>query len=177
MLTLSAIKGGSVAQRTSGHWKVTSLLGQTTKEQFSSPKDPLKKVRHKLKADKGRLQKIEQHIGDEVQQVVSSRLNFWSGKGSRPISLICELLRLWIQTPCLNQYRKPAGCWQLMKIIEIMVFQGNWLPGCWKQGFKLKMAGFAPKIRSPTVVTWKTGHFPALKESSMRHWSWSSPEL
>ncbi len=71
MKSVTKIKGGSVADRTSGLGKVTSLIGQTTKDQFFSPKDPLKKIRHKLKTDKGRLNKIEQRISDEIQQVLS----------------------------------------------------------------------------------------------------------
>jgi pyruvate dehydrogenase E1 component alpha subunit len=75
MKSITRVKGGSIAGRTGGLGKVSALIGQTTREQMFGRKDPLKKVRRKLKADKALLKKTEQRIGKEVHQIVLAALN------------------------------------------------------------------------------------------------------
>ena len=72
--SVARAKGGSVTKRTDGLGKVTALIGQTAKEKVFSRKDPLKSIRYKLKTDKARLKKIEERVGDEIQQVVTKAL-------------------------------------------------------------------------------------------------------
>ncbi len=72
--SVTRLKGGSVAKRTGGLGKVSSLIGQTTKAQLLRQKDPLKILCGKLKKDSGRLREIEVRIENEIQQVISSAL-------------------------------------------------------------------------------------------------------
>jgi TPP-dependent pyruvate/acetoin dehydrogenase alpha subunit len=72
--SVTRAKGGGVAKRTGGLGRVSSLIGQTTKEQVFSQKDPLKIVRRNLKTDKARLNKIEESVNDEIRRVVDEAL-------------------------------------------------------------------------------------------------------
>jgi pyruvate dehydrogenase E1 component alpha subunit len=74
MKSVTRVKGGSVTKRTGSLGKVSALIGQTTREQMFKQRDPLKGVRRKLKTDKARLKKIEERVGDEIQQVVKKAL-------------------------------------------------------------------------------------------------------
>jgi TPP-dependent pyruvate/acetoin dehydrogenase alpha subunit len=69
--SVTRAKGGSVTKRTGGLGRVSSLIGQTTKEQIFSLKDPLKVIRRKLKTDKARLNKIEESVAEEIRRVVN----------------------------------------------------------------------------------------------------------
>jgi len=72
--SVTRVKGGSVTRRTGGLGKVSALIGQTTKEQVFSQKDPLKVVRRKLKRDKVRLNKIDASVNEEIHRVVDEAL-------------------------------------------------------------------------------------------------------
>ena len=72
--SVTQAKGGSVAKRTGGLGRVSALIGQTTKEQFSSRKDPLKATRRKLKTEKARLERLEESVNEEIRRAVDEAL-------------------------------------------------------------------------------------------------------
>jgi TPP-dependent pyruvate/acetoin dehydrogenase alpha subunit len=61
-------------KRTGSLSKVSALMGQSAAEQVFSQKDPLKKIRRKLKTDKTRLQQIEHNVNEEIRRVVEEAL-------------------------------------------------------------------------------------------------------
>ena len=72
--SVTKVKGASVTKRTGGLCTVTSLISKTTKEQVFNQKDPLRIVRGKLKAEKVRLQALEDKINEEIRNVVAEVL-------------------------------------------------------------------------------------------------------
>ena len=68
-------KGAAVRERTESLGSVTSILGQTTKAQFFNHKDPLDITRKELKSDKDRLERLEEKIEREMEQILVSVLN------------------------------------------------------------------------------------------------------
>jgi len=72
--SVTKVKGASALKRTGGLGTVTSLIGQTTKEQIFDHKDPLKIVRGRLKAEKDRLKKLEASVNEEIRNVVDGAL-------------------------------------------------------------------------------------------------------
>ncbi len=72
--SVTQAKGGSVAIRTGGLGRVSALIGQTTKEQVFSRKDPLKAARRKLKTDKARLERLEESVNEEIRRAADEAL-------------------------------------------------------------------------------------------------------
>jgi len=70
--SVTRTKGASAFKRTGGLGTVTSLIGTTTKEQVFDRKDPLKTVRGRLKADKNRLNRLEEKIEAEIRAAVDT---------------------------------------------------------------------------------------------------------
>jgi len=64
--------GASALKRTGGLGTVTSLIGKTTKTQVFDHKDPVKIVRGRLAADKGRLKTLEEDVNEQICRVVDS---------------------------------------------------------------------------------------------------------
>jgi pyruvate dehydrogenase E1 component alpha subunit len=62
--------GASALKRTGGLGTVTSLIGKTTKTQVFDHKDPVKIVRGRLAADKGRLKTLEAGVNEQIRRVV-----------------------------------------------------------------------------------------------------------
>lgn len=68
-----ASKGGtSIAGRGGGLGRISYLIGRSTKEQMFRWKDPLKKLRRKLKSDKKRLQLLEDSVTGEITQLMQT---------------------------------------------------------------------------------------------------------
>jgi len=72
--SVTKLKGASAIKRSGGLGTVTSLIGQTTKEQVFDHKDPLKIVRGRLKAEKDRLKKLEESVNEEIGKAVEGAL-------------------------------------------------------------------------------------------------------
>ena len=72
MKSVTKMKGGSVAKRTGGLGKVSTLISKTAKEQIIPPKDPLKTVSRKLKSDRNRLKTINRAVAEEIDRIVAN---------------------------------------------------------------------------------------------------------
>lgn len=64
--------GASALKRTGGLGAVTSLIGKTTKTQVFDHKDPVKIVRARLAAEKGRLKTLEAGVNEQISRVAGS---------------------------------------------------------------------------------------------------------
>ncbi len=63
------LKGTSLKERGRGLGMITSLLGKTTRELSGKQKDPVEITRKKLESDPGRLQKLEDEVKKEIENV------------------------------------------------------------------------------------------------------------
>lgn len=68
------LKGTSLKERGRGLGAITSLLGKTTRELRGKQKDPVALTRKKLKSDPDRLQKLEDDVKKEIENVVEAAL-------------------------------------------------------------------------------------------------------
>lgn len=68
------LKGTSLKERGRGLGTITSLLGKTTRELRGKQKDPVALTRKKLKSDPDRLQKLEDDVKKEIENVVEAAL-------------------------------------------------------------------------------------------------------
>jgi pyruvate dehydrogenase E1 component alpha subunit len=73
--SLPARKGASPGERIASLGSITSLIGRTVAEKYSKRRDPIYRVRQRLKADKSRLNEIEKEIAKEIQQAVGIALS------------------------------------------------------------------------------------------------------
>jgi TPP-dependent pyruvate/acetoin dehydrogenase alpha subunit len=73
--SLPARKGASPGERIASLGAITSLIGRTVTEKYSKGRDPIYRVKQKLKGEKSRLDKIEKEVAKEIQQVVDIALS------------------------------------------------------------------------------------------------------
>lgn len=73
--SLPARKGAPPGERIASLAAITSVIGQTVTEKYSKGRDPIYRVRQKLKGEKSRLGKIEKEVEREIQEVVDIALS------------------------------------------------------------------------------------------------------
>jgi pyruvate dehydrogenase E1 component alpha subunit len=73
--SLPARKGASPGERIASLGTITSVIGRTVTEKYSKSRDPLYRVRQKLRGEKARLDKIEKEVEREIQQAVEIALS------------------------------------------------------------------------------------------------------
>lgn len=66
--------GASALKRTGGLGAVTSLIGQTKKQQVFDFKDPVKLLRKQLDAEKNRLKNFEESVRQEIRKMAEGQL-------------------------------------------------------------------------------------------------------
>jgi pyruvate dehydrogenase E1 component alpha subunit len=72
--SMTKIKGASLKKRSESLWKVLKSIGTTMKNQLIAKKDPVKRIRKKLRAEKVRVQKIEEEVREEIEVAVHQAL-------------------------------------------------------------------------------------------------------
>jgi len=73
--SVTSSKGTGITKRAGGLGKVGFLIGRTFREQFLWSRDPLKKIRKKLKSDRERLQRMEDLVSAEISQFLPNSSN------------------------------------------------------------------------------------------------------
>lgn len=74
MKSIKHKKGASLVRRSMDLASVSAVIGKTTKDQALGKKDPIKKLRRKLKSDKTYLNMIEEKVKDQVEQAITGAI-------------------------------------------------------------------------------------------------------
>jgi TPP-dependent pyruvate/acetoin dehydrogenase alpha subunit len=67
---LPARKGAAPRERVAGLGKITSLIGRTLVDKYNKRRDPVYRIRQRLKGDKSRLEEIDSDVAQEIRRVV-----------------------------------------------------------------------------------------------------------
>jgi len=73
--SFSAREGASPGERMASLGHVLSIIGQITTEHRWKRRDPIDRIRRRLKTQESRLNEIEQEVENEVQQAVKTALS------------------------------------------------------------------------------------------------------